>query len=183
MTSQGLTDRFTVEGFVRAWEAGAFHERVELVDGEVWPVPIGSWHGDTTMRAARALPDDGVTFTSESLVTEQSVPDADFWVRPNDAVGTGRIGERLTLWRAADVLLVVEVADETAADDLGPKARLYSRCGYRLYWVLTRRGLYAHAQPAPEGYRARTLHRRGESVSVPWSDGRVEVSALLAPDP
>ncbi|MGI8873159.1 MAG: hypothetical protein ACR2KP_02300 [Egibacteraceae bacterium] len=27
--------RFTVEEFVRAWEAGAFSQRVELVDGQV----------------------------------------------------------------------------------------------------------------------------------------------------
>jgi hypothetical protein len=60
MASAALTDRFTPEEFVRAWDAGAFSTRVELVEGEVWPVPIGDWRGDTTGRITRALPQRAV---------------------------------------------------------------------------------------------------------------------------
>lgn len=48
-----IAERARVEGkesaeIVReAWEAGAFDHRVELVEGEVWPVVIGDWHGET----------------------------------------------------------------------------------------------------------------------------------------
>lgn len=43
--------------FIRAWEAGVFSDaRVELVEGEVWPAPIGVWHGAVTGNLVRALP-------------------------------------------------------------------------------------------------------------------------------
>ena len=48
MSSTVAPYRWSVSEFLRAWEAGAFDHRVELVEGEVWPVVNGDWHGKTT---------------------------------------------------------------------------------------------------------------------------------------
>ena len=43
MSSTVAPYRWSVSEFLRAWEAGAFDNRVELINGEVWPVVIGDW--------------------------------------------------------------------------------------------------------------------------------------------
>ena len=60
MSSTVAPYRWSVSEFLRAWEAGAFDHRVELVEGEVWPVVNGDWHGKTTARVVRRLPEKGV---------------------------------------------------------------------------------------------------------------------------
>lgn len=181
MASAAQTYRFTPEEFVRAWEADAFSTRVELIEGEVVPVSIGPWHGVTTMRIIRALPNDRFVITGESLVTDDSVPDPDCWVRAATARPAGRLGSRLSRWAPHDVLLVVEVADTTIAEDLGTKARMYSRASFPLYWVATREGIYEHSQPTPDAYRLRTLYRPGERIGVHYADVELAVDDLLAP--
>lgn len=181
MASAALTYRFTPEEFVRAWDAGAFSARVELVEGQVWPVAIGRWHGRTTGRITRALPNDRFVVTTESLITDDSVPDPDCWVCERDAQPTGRLGRRLTRWQPADVLLVVEVADETVAQDLGGKAAVYGRAGFGVYWVVTREGIFEHTAPTPQGYRIRTTYRPGEMIPVRHAAAELAVDDLLAP--
>ncbi len=131
--------RWTRDEFVRAWEVGAFERRVELVEGEVWEVSIGPWHGETTGQVIRALPGDGVKITMATLPAGDSLPDPDCWVLRAGASPAGTIGRRLASWRPEDVLLVVEVSDESVTQDLGVKALLYGRAGYAVYWVVTSR--------------------------------------------
>jgi hypothetical protein len=73
--------RWSLGEFIRAWKADVFDRRVGLVDGEIWPVVIGGWHGDTTIRLARRLPESGVTITSATQPAGDSLPDPDCWVR------------------------------------------------------------------------------------------------------
>jgi len=181
MSETALTYRFSREEFVRAWEAGAFSTRVELVDGEVWPVTIGGWHGRTTARLIRALPDDRFIVTSESLVTGDSVTDPDCWVASAEAEPVGTVGSRLALWRPVDVLLVVEVSDETVEQDLTVKARVYAQAGVRVYWVVTPEGIYEHTDPLDDGYRVRTHHRPGETIPLGYADTHLAVDDVLAP--
>lgn len=181
MASAASTYRFTPEEFARAWDAGAFSTRVELVEGEVWPVSIGDWHGDTTGRIMRALPDDRFVVTTASLITGDSVPDPDCWVRAPDAQPVGRLGARLPRWDPADVLLVVEVADETLAQDLGTKAGVYGRAGFAVYWAATREGIVEHTEPTPHGYRTRITYRPGETIPVRYAGLELAVDDLLAP--
>lgn len=62
------TWRWDEASFVRAWEAGVFgDQRVELVEGDVWPASIGLWHGSVTGNVTRLLPDHGWRITSASL--------------------------------------------------------------------------------------------------------------------
>lgn len=169
--------------FVAAWESGRFEDqRVELVDGEVWPVVIGRWHGRTQGRVIRALPNGSFEVTTASLPSGDSLPDPDCWVLRPGAEPVESIGRRLARWAAEDVGLVVEVADETIDMDLGRKALLYSRAGYPCYWTVTQDGIYVHTDPTPSGYVHRVLYRAGERVPVPYApDVGLDVAELISP--
>jgi len=180
MTRPVLAYRWSQSEFVRAWEAGAFDHRVELVDGEIWPVVIGSWHGDTVGQLLALLPRSGVRVTTATLPTGESLPDPDCWVRRADADPIGTVGSRLSTWDAADVLLVVEVADETMIQDLNVKAKLYGQAGYPVYWVVTQETVYEHTGPTSTGYRTRVEYHRGERVPVGYAGMDLAVDDLIS---
>ena len=169
--------------FVAAWESGRFDDqRVELVEGEVWPVSIGEWHGDAQGEVVRALPDGEFKVSLASLPAGESLPDPDCWVRRRDAVPADRLSRRISRWAATDVELVVEVSDETIDMDLGRKALLYARAGYRCYWTVTREGVYVHTDPTPNGYVHRVLFQAGERIPVPYApDIDLDVAQLINP--
>jgi hypothetical protein len=182
MSVAPLTYRWSPSEFLRAWEAGAFDHRVELVDGEVWPVVIGSWHGRIQMRLAVVLAQEGVLLTSATLPSGDSLPDPDCWVQRADAKPVGTLGSKLEVWDPTDVLLVVEVSDDSVIADLNIKATLYGRSGYSTYWVVTRDAVYEHTSPSPQGYRTRTEYRRGERIPVAYAGADIAVTDLLGPD-
>lgn len=173
--------RWSTSEFVRAWEAGVFDQRVELVDGEVWPVVIGGWHGRAVMRVARLLPRDGVEVSAATLPSGASLPDPDCWVVRKEAVPTGLIGSKVETWAPADVLLVVEVSDETLLADLTTKARIYGAAGWPVYWVVSPEAVYVHTGPTPEGYRLREEYRAGDQLPVGYADAALPVDELLSP--
>lgn len=174
MSEAALTYRWNPDGFVRAWEVGAFEGRVELVDGEVWPVIIGDWHGEAVGKVIKRLPDEGVRVTTATLPVGDSLPDPDCWVLRRGAQPVARLGSgRLHRWSAEDVLLVVEISDETVVQDLTTKAGLYGGAGFAAYWVITREAVFAHTEPIPHGYRTRIEYRSGDLIPVPYADGNV----------
>ncbi|MFD3591567.1 Uma2 family endonuclease [Nocardia sp. NPDC058640] len=179
MTEVPMAYRWTPEGFLRAWEAGAFESRVELVEGEVWPVVIGDWHGFAVGRIMGRLPRTDVEVTSATLPTGDSLPDPDCWVLRAAAEPVDTVGHKLSRWAPADVALVVEVSDETVMHDLGVKARLYGRAGYPVYWVVTKDVIYEHTQPTADGYRTRTEYRAGEAIPVGYAGETLAVDELL----
>lgn len=186
MSAQTLQYRWTRQEFLRADDAGVFDGRVELVNGEVWPVVIGGWHGVTTASCARQVHVSGVVVTHESLVAGDSLPDPDVWVRPAAATETDWLSQKVSRWDPADVLLVVEVSDATVQADLTTKATLYGAAGFAVYWVLTREGLHVHTGPDADGYRTVTRYRPDERVRLPYpgADGvelTLTVADLLAP--
>lgn len=72
--------RWSISEFARAWEAGVFDHRVELIDGEVWPVVSGGWHGKTVGRVIALISHQGVEVTTATLPSGDSLPDPDCWV-------------------------------------------------------------------------------------------------------
>jgi Uma2 family endonuclease len=63
-------------------------------------------------------------------------------------------------WVASDVVVMIEIADETLALDLGQKARLYASAGIAEYWVLdvADKALIVHTEPTESRYgNIRTL--------------------------
>jgi len=176
-----LAWRWDVDAFVKASEAGVFGEqRVELIDGVVVPVVIGDWHGSVTFNVGHALKLTGgeVEVTGSSLATGDSVPDPDCWVRRRAAEPVGALG-RLSRWAPADVLLVVEVSDETLLVDLGPKADLYARAGLACYWVVHPGGIEVMTDATPGGYLRRRKYSAGERVPVPYLDADISVDDIL----
>ena len=180
------TWRWDEESFILAWEAGVFRDvRVELVEGEVWPVSIGLWHGAVTGNIVRALPDGDWRITTASLPASGSIADPDVWVHRWGAQPIARLGAtgRLARWSPSDVALVVEVADSSLTADLETKARVYGRSGYATYWVVHRGGVEVLTDPFEGGYRERRSVLPGNTVEVPYSPGQVlDVSALLDAD-
>lgn len=171
--------RWSAGEFVRAWEAGAFDHRVELIEGEIWPVAIGDWHGVTTVRVGQLVHAAGVLVTGSTLPSGHSLPDPDCWVRRRDAEPIGRIGQKLSEWSPADVLLVVEVSDETLMADLTTKARIYGAAGWPVYWVVSPEVIYVHSDPHPQGYRLRGEFRSGDRLSVPFAGAEIAVDDLI----
>ena len=181
MDQATLPYRFSRDGFVRAWEAGAFEgQRVELVEGEIWPVVIGRWHARTVARIIRALPGTGVEITCETLPSGDSLPDPDCWVASAKAEPIGSVGSKVSVWRPEDVLLVVEVSDDSVLADLTTKAQLYGKAGYQVYWVVTQDTIYEHAEPTAAGYRHRIEYHAGERVPVRYADTELAVDDLIA---
>jgi Putative restriction endonuclease len=173
--------RWSRDEFLRAWEAGVFEHRVELIDGEIWPVVIGSWHGDAVGELTALLRRPAVRVTTATLPTGESLPDPDCWVRRAEAEPIGKVGSKLSIWAPADVLLVVEVADETTIQDLNTKARLYGRAGYPVYWVVTQEGVYEHTEPTSAGYRTRVEYRRGDRIPLRYAGTDLTVEDLIDP--
>jgi len=180
MTRSALAYHWSQNEFMRAWEAGVFDHRVELVEGEIWPVVIGSRHGDTVGQLMALLPRSGAKLTTSTLPTGESLPDPDCWVRRAGADPIGTVGSRLSVWDADDVLLVVEVSDDTMIHDLNVKAKLYGKAGYPVYWVVTQEAVYEHTRPIPTGYRVRVEYRRGEHIPVLYTDTTLAIDDLLA---
>ena len=178
-----LEYRWTPDRFLRAWEAGVFDEqRVELLDGKVFPVSIGDWHSETAVRLIELLPREGVRKSQATLASGESLPDPDVWVRRADAQPKAQLSKELKSWHAQDVLLVVEVSNSTTLTDLGFKAQLYGSSGYGEYWVVTKEKVYVHREPTSGGYRVRVEYRPGDQLPVPYSPGVVvPVGEVIAP--
>src|SRR5215475_11877083 len=168
--------RWSGDEFLRAWEAGEFEHRVELIDGEVWPVSIGRWHGPTTSEVIAALRHPSVVVTNETLVSGESYPDPDCWVRRRGAAPTGSAGMHIAIWNPADVLLVVEVSQESVMRDLQIKSRLYGKAGWPIYWVVTQKVIYEHTEPYEQGYRKRAEYLPGTKIPVRYANTELVVT-------
>ncbi|MGH9001311.1 MAG: Uma2 family endonuclease [Acidimicrobiia bacterium] len=153
--------------FIRAWEAGVFgDQRVEMVNGEVWPVAIGPWHGAVAANVIHLLHHEGWQVTMATLPAAGSMPDPDAWVVRRGAQPVSRLGDtgRLARWSPSDVALVVEVADTSFTADTEVKARIYGAAAYPEYWVVHRGGVEVFTDPYEGGYRQR--HHVGPDGSV-----------------
>jgi hypothetical protein len=179
MTEPKLSYRWSRSEFVRAFEAGAFDHRAELIEGQVWRVAIGSWHGDAVGQLFASLPRSDVRVTTATLPSGDSLPDPDCWVRRANAVPTGTSGSRLEVWDPTDVLLVVEVSDETVTHDLNIKTRIYGSAGYPVYWMITRECIFEHTGPTPSGYRTRVEYSPAERIPVAYAGTDLAVADVL----
>ena len=171
---EGMPRRWTREEYYRLADAGilAPDERVELIEGEIIQRigPIGPPHVTATAKTAAALQStlgDGFTIRSQGplVLSDRSEPE------PDVLVVAGSIDDYSDHHpSAADVILLVEVADATLRYDRGRKARLYARAGIEDYWVLNLidRCLEVHRTPSPNGYGSVEIFAESDSA-VPLS--------------
>jgi Uma2 family endonuclease len=178
--------RFTVEEYHRMGEAGILPEdtRIELIAGDiVVREPIGSYHAGTVDRLTRLWTSilgeravvrvqNPVELAGDDSEVQPDVtllrPRADFYTRRHPA--------------AADVLLLIEVADTSLARDRRVKIPLYARAGIREVWLVDLTGdrVEVHREPTAGGYRQVRASGRGESL-VPEAlpDLTIAVTDLL----
>jgi Uma2 family endonuclease len=177
--------RFTAEEYHRMGEAGLFGEddRVELIEGEIIEMtPIGSRHAGTVKRLIRLL---GQAVGEQAIISAQdplrlgprSEPQPDIaLLRPrDDFYATGHPA-------AADVLLLIEVAEASLRYDREVKIPLYARHGIPAVWLvdLAGRELTAHQEPAGDGYQQTRVVADLAAVPLPGlSDLAVDLSGLF----
>ena len=152
-------------------EAGILttEHRVELIGGQILTMPPrGDNHGDsigdlnillTDRRGRDYIPRCQVTIR----LAEGFTPDPDFvLLRYREGGYRGNI--RPT---AADVLLVIEVADSSLGRDLGEKSLAYARAGVPELWVvdLQHRQVHRFTLPSPDGYQERITSGEEETIS------------------
>lgn len=179
--------RFSVGDYHRMGEAGVLGEddRVELIEGEIIDMaPIGSRHAGTVRMLAErmsSLIGDRAMLSAQSpvVLSERSEPEPDLALlrRRSDFY-------RASHPRAADTLLLVEVADTTLRFDLELKVALYARSGVPEVWVVDLENdvLHVFRSPGPGGY-AEHLDLSGPAILSPerLPDVRIDLTGLFAP--
>ena len=158
--------KFDVGEYYRLAEVGVLSEddRVELIEGEIIEmVPIGSDHSGTVNRLAyvlfRRVRDRAVVTVQNPLrLSDHTEPVPDFLLlRPRADFYQGAPPP------AADVLVLIEVAQSSLRYDRGVKLPLYARHGVPEVWIvdLAGRVVEVHRGPGSEGYASSTTHGPG----------------------
>jgi Uma2 family endonuclease len=178
--------RFTVDEYHRMGEAGILPEdsRIELIAGDVVVrEPIGAYHAGTVDRLTRLWTSllgpravvrvqNPIELSEDDSEVQPDLtllkPRADFYTRAHPV--------------AADVLLLIEVADTSLESDRRVKIPLYSRAGIRDVWLVDLSGdrVEVHREPTPDGYRqVRTLGRGGSVIPEAFPGLVVAIADLL----
>ncbi len=170
MALQLTRRRFTVDEYHQMARAGILGEddRVELIDGEIVEMaPIGRRHAGCVnylngLFGERLRGATVVSVQNPVRLGERSEPQPDVaLLRPRPDYY--RFGHP----RPPDVLLIVEVAESSAALDRRVKLPLYARSGIPEVWLvdLGKETIRAYRDPSPDGYRTARTFRRGERLS------------------
>ncbi|MDO9708968.1 Uma2 family endonuclease [Paracraurococcus lichenis] len=177
--------RLDVHEYYRMAEAGILtrEDRVELIEGEIVDmVPIGSPHGGTVnalnYRLTRQVGDAATVSVQGPLrLSDVSEPQPDLMLlkpRP-DFYRSGHP-------TAADVLLLVEVAQSSLAYDRKVKLPLYARHGVPEVWIvnLGEGVVEVHRTPKDETYQDATTAGRGDTLEPALLPGlRIAVAEVL----
>jgi Uma2 family endonuclease len=171
MISRVRQRRFTVEEYHRMGETGILveDEPVELIHGAlIISEPIGARHAGTVNRLAylfmSRLGDRAVVQVQNpiAMVKERSEPEPDITIlRPRaDFYATAHPV-------AADVLVLIEVADSSLLLDRRVKIPLYARAGVREVWLvdLTLDRVEVYRAPDRGRYRERSVITRGQRLT------------------
>ena len=162
--------RFTVDDYHRMADAGILAEddRVELVAGEIVQMsPIGDRHMSAVNRTNRVfsrIVGDRALVSVQNPVSlppyDEPEPDIALLRPREDDYARGKPG-------AADILLVVEVADSSVTYDRQTKLRRYAAAGVPEAWLLDLPGdaLEVHREPGPREYALIRRCYRGEQIA------------------
>jgi len=177
---------FTFDDCLRMAETGILSptDRVELIHGEILVVsPAGPRHAaiiDAANRTLVGLAGDTAIVRIQSTVVLDAfaAPEPDIaLLRPrNDFYATKHPC-------AADITLIIEVADSSLEYDTTVKLGLYAILGISEYWVADLQGNRLLVYSAPEGdaYREERELHRGDTVAPRFlPDCRIPVDLLLS---
>ena len=176
---------FTVSEYERLIAADILHEddRVELINGEILEMtPIGSRHAACVIELTEIL---GEQLHRRAAVSVQNPIQLGEHSQPQpDVVLLRRRTDRYApaLPTAADILLVIEVADSSLEYDRTVKLPLYAQAGIPEVWIvnLAENVIEAHTQPEHGAYRHAQRAGHGETLTpTTLPDLRVAVDAVL----
>ena len=163
--------RFTAAEYHLMAQAGILSEddRVELIRGEVVEMtPIGRWHAGCVDRLTRLF---ASRLGERAIVRVQGpvplAPDSE--PQPDVALLRPCLDFYVeTPLGPPDVLLVVEVADPSAATDRTAKIPLYAEAGVREAWLvdLAAGRIEVYRRPEAHGYREILTLHRGQSLAL-----------------
>ncbi len=162
---------FTVGQYNRMAEVGILteEERVELIEGQIVKLsPIGSRHAACVNRCTRLLHLQAqqlfiVSVQDPIVLDDYSEP------QPDLAVLRWRADYyEQALPEAADVLLVIELADTTAGADRNVKVPLYARSGIPATMLIDLPAdlVEVHEQPVNGQYQSVQVFKRGDDVRL-----------------
>ncbi len=178
--------KFSVREYERMIDAGVFsgknHRRIELIRGEFREMsPIGpdhakmvdrlsDWSYDSTPRkSVQVRIQNPVAFLP--LDTE---PEPDIvWTR-RDYPGSHPAGK--------DILLLIEVAESSLADDRGEKAELYAEAGIADYWIVNLIDRTVEVRRSPTNGRYADIHsfNIGDSIHpLAAPDAHLNIAGLF----
>jgi Uma2 family endonuclease len=166
--------RLSVADYYRMGEAGIFapDARVELINGEIIDMaPIGTRHGSAVKRLnsllIAAVGSQAIVSVQDPLrLSDLSEPEPDLMLlKPRDDFYADAHPS------AADVLLLIEVADTSARYDREIKLPLYARHGVPEVWIvdLEARLVRFYSAPAGDAYG---------QTSTTATPGRTPIAAL-----
>ena len=178
--------KLSVEDYYRMGEAGIFGEddRVELIEGEVIEMaPIGSFHAglgsELADRLMRHLAGRAIAWAQNPIrLSRHSAPQPDFaLLKPRADY------YKKSLPTAADVLLVVEIADTSLRADREIKAPLYARHGLPEYWLIDIAGRCVEVYQSPQEGHYQSVRQVRDGVLAPaaFPDAGMDVAALFGP--
>ena len=143
-------------------------DRLELLDGQLVPkMTILPPHA-TAVENVRELLREALP-TGWHVRSQQPITLATSEPEPDVAVVRGHRHDYATRHPgAAEVALVVEVADSALAVDRGLKARLYAEAGIDIYWIvnLVDRQIEVHTSPTAQGYTQISLFSATQSIPL-----------------
>jgi Uma2 family endonuclease len=158
-------------------------EQVELINGEILEMAaIGSRHAAQVNRLNRLF---SRQLGDEVLVSVQNPIELGSRSEPQPDVVLLRF--RADYYasghpQAADVLLVVEVADTTVEYDRNVKALIYAQTGIEEYWLvnLLTGVIEVFRQPTANGYQIAETRQRGASLMLStWENLTLSVDEIL----
>ena len=172
----GAPYRFTVEQYHEMIDAGILGEndRIEFLEGGILHMsPKGPRHvfavQELAARLAPLLPADWHLRTQDPLTLADSEPEPDLAI-----VRGARRDYAARHPGAAEVGLVIEVADSSLEFDRSVKLRIYAAAGIAVYWVvnLDQQSIEVYRELAPvtggarAAYSARQQFGAADAVSV-----------------
>lgn len=176
--------RFSVEQYLLMNDAGALDAfgKTELIRGEIRVVnaqymphmraKLALYRALHAAVAEAGLPLE-VGSEGATRLGDDNMPEPDVFIfAPTDELAVP----------ARAICLIVEVADATARQDLGPKRKLYAEHGIPEYWVvlLTKRRIERFAEPRNGDYARQDGFAFGETVDALTLPGVSLPAATLA---
>ncbi len=159
----------TVEIYHLMAERGAFgpEDRVELIGGEIFDMsPVGSLHA-RCVKILNACLSEILRGTHIIGIQDPIVLDDESEPQPDVCVLRYREDfYKHAAPRAADVKLIIEVADSSAAFDRSVKLSRYAMAGIAEAWLidLSNDRVEVHTQPEQDHYGSVIIYERGDNV-------------------